>query len=472
MFIVLVDRRALSSDWAPTIPNIKALKNVPAGRKLELAGDYFPFGGQGTAVKCVDFAVAGSDYEDGRWLAVAFLFKAPNWPLPPGEEPYDFVDRLLPPPPPPVVQTLDFVLDRQGPDVVTAVEFDTYTPNDTPPRVWAQAQDLLNGDPPGSGLTEVRVTVKNPLDQIVSQWVVPIQPCTTDQLATWTEWQGAWPPEPLVPGQYEVTVTASDGAGFVRAFCYTGPNTNSASDTFVLIIPPTVRCEPPPSCSCNPLTVRFCVSDADADFTKTYSYTVWLDLNENCRFDPGETVIRSGTFGGLVPGQEVCIEFEYTFLGRTQVGVEVTDPDGLRGSACCIYDPDVTPPDLRNGSPEGDCVCSPVENLRFELKDNCPEVTWVLKLDGVEKCRNTEFLVPDEWTPITCPGPFDLAGGLHTVEVVATDKCGNSKTYTWTFDVDKTPPTFRNPSPTGDCVCSPVDKLEVETSDNCEGVGR
>ncbi|MEP0767188.1 MAG: hypothetical protein HRF45_11685, partial [Fimbriimonadia bacterium] len=76
------------------------------------------------------------------------------------------------------------------------------------------------------------------------------------------------------------------------------------------------------------------------------------------------------------------------------------------------------------------------------------------------------------WTKIVSPGPFDLSGGVHTVTVKVWDACNNLSETTWTFDVDKTPPTFQNPVPTGSCLCNPIENLRVETSDNCEGVGR
>ncbi|GMV37465.1 MAG: hypothetical protein AMXMBFR61_19730 [Fimbriimonadales bacterium] len=495
LYYVLIDDRAGLS-YPVDLYDRSKVCNISDNQKLVLSGDYFEFGGSGTAIKCVDFALRPG-LLDGHWTAAVILYQ-----------------NLNPDPPPPtlcppaeadikLVTYRKFVLDRKAPNLEFDVNRPLSTPSDPPPRFRIKAKDDLS-DPvfPGSGVSKITlwVTIGDPNGpELWRREVVFPCPFPSEYNQEFNDAGLHWPPEhwPASPGRYYVHILACDGAGFVEQStytCYSGPNcTQGPPVPHDVQEPPEVECKPSPYCSCNPLDVNFCFSDRDAydddpDPAKRFlSFVVWIDSDGNKKRDPGETIVAQGTFDHflLTKGTRICTDdpalrtrfnpqppYAFNFPGPTTVCIEVTDADGLTGLSGCVYDPDVTPPDVRNGYPQGDCICSPIDSLRFDLKDNCPEAAWVLTLDGVERCRGTEQLVPDVWKSITCPGPLDLAGGTHLVEVVVTDKCGNARSYSWTFDVDKTPPQFSDPVPTGDCVCSPVGLLSVKTSDDCAGTGR
>jgi len=232
--------------------------------------------------------------------------------------------------------------------------------------------------------------------------------------------------------------------------------TTSATITFTVDnTPPTASVTAPTAGQCvkNPVTISYTVADnLPGDLKKV---EVLID-------DVVRETLSPATQGAHTSGPYTLSQGNHT------VKVRATDNcDNVTTSATITFTVDETPPTATVTAPtSGQCVKSPV-TISFNVTDNLP--------GDLQKCEILIDGVVKE-TKAPCPqgngtsGPHTLSDGTHTVQIRATDACGNvGSSAVVTFVVDNTPPTVTIffPGP-GDCVKSPV-TFTFFVSDNLPG---
>jgi hypothetical protein len=216
----------------------------------------------------------------------------------------------------------------------------------------------------------------------------------------------------LADGAHTLLVQATDQAG----------NSGSASFAWnVDTTPPTVSFTATPRPISPSSTATFSVSASD-NITPTsslaLSYT--LDSNAPVTLSPGASLSLTGLADGA-----------HTLL------VQATDQAGNSSSATYAWTVDTTPPTVSFTATPKAFSASSAATFTVGVSDNItPASSLVLSytLDG----KAPVALAPGA-SSISLTG---LADGAHTVLVQATDQAGNSRSTSYAWTVDTTPPTI------------------------------
>jgi hypothetical protein len=110
--------------------------------------------------------------------------------------------------------------------------------------------------------------------------------------------------------------------------------------------------------------------------------------------------------------------------------------------------------------------------ISFKAQDNSSGVdprTATLSLDGATEPLTATPDGPAEIFSYSVPTSARLGVGSHVVKAAVSDQAGNTTTYSWTFEVDTTPPTISTPSPTG-TISTRTPLLSASVADPVSGI--
>ncbi|MBW2966957.1 hypothetical protein KY362_00565 [Candidatus Woesearchaeota archaeon] len=185
----------------------------------------------------------------------------------------------------------------------------------------------------------------------------------------------------------------------------------------------------------------------------------WQDCeNENATAHTLQLAEYDGAYQNTIDlsayqdGQQVCFEFSaYNRGGDETTYTGTLTVDGI-------------PPEVTLVSPLHNAVIGLNRNFSFFASDNlATDMRCSMYIDGIEYITDIEAEHMDvEFIPSA-----DAEEGEHTWSMTCTDPAGwDGESATWTYSLDKTPPTISMTAPENDSIVADTTMLEFQVTDN------
>lgn len=131
---------------------------------------------------------------------------------------------------------------------------------------------------------------------------------------------------------------------------------------------------------------------------------------------------------------------------------------------------DVQPPAVEVASPSDGAILREIPDARVTATDDTRVDRVALTLDGtLVRARETRAEEADSSTIVADAALDGLTDGRHVLEIRAFDVAGNVASRSWTFVLDRVPPTFPTAAPTSYAASAPA-AIEIALSDSLGGV--
>ncbi|HVC23294.1 MAG TPA: carboxypeptidase-like regulatory domain-containing protein [Candidatus Dormibacteraeota bacterium] len=216
------------------------------------------------------------------------------------------------------------------------------------------------------------------------------------------------------------------------------------------------------------------ISTAGGPASEALTITDWAPASGSCitvtdsRTDQASPAALSGTnpdgsstWSWTLSAPQGSAEGDYSLTmsaTRCSDGLAQTDP------GTTYYTIDNTPPQVSQPTPTGSVSTQSITVgavVTDTLSGPSPELS-TFSVDGQVLAHPYSY---DQASDVLSAPAGALGPGAHQVQLTASDWAGNTTTLSWSFTVDRSPPTFTNPSPTGS-VATPTPLISVQAFDD------